>query len=93
MSDRVLSTAEAKQAISRLRTIINGSLMNDIRDMSNQGQVLSDPSMWDGNLARDFRSTWSETERALRKAQTDLEELRRNIEIINRNIMEAGGNS
>ena len=92
MTDRVLSTGEAKQAIGKLRTIIQSDFMATIREMSAQGRILSEPNNWDGQLARKFRTTWAETEKALNKAQSDLEELRRNIETINRNIMEAGGN-
>jgi uncharacterized protein YukE len=48
--------------------------------------------VWDGNLAVTFRGNWPETYSQLRKAQTQLEELRASVQKINENIMMAGGN-
>jgi hypothetical protein len=61
MPERVLSTAEAKQAIQKLQQIINGPLVEQIRALDTQGRVLSDPNVWDGNLAQQFRSEWPNT--------------------------------
>ena len=92
MAERVLSTAAAREAIQRMQQIINGPLVDQIRALDNQGRTLSDPNIWDGNLAQQFRSEWPNTHNALQKTQQALEELRRNVQTINQNIMTAGGN-
>ena len=92
MSERVLSTAEAKQAITKLQQIISGSLMEQIDALNREGQTLSNPNNWDGNLARQFRDQWPQTHSALVKAKEALEELRTNAQRINQDIMTAGGN-
>ena len=51
MSERVLSTDTAKQAISQMQTIINGGFQEQIQQLNRQGEVLSDPNNWDGPLA------------------------------------------
>jgi len=92
MSDRVLSTTTAMQAIQNMQRIINSSLLDQIRALNNEGQVLSDPNNWDGRLAQEFRSKWPEINNALNKTIQELEELRNNVQKINENIMTAGGN-
>lgn len=94
MSGRVLASEEAKAAIRQLQSIISGGLTDQISALNAQGQVLSDPNVWDGPLASQFRSgTWPETRAALEKAKTELEELRGQLEQISSNIMAAGGGS
>jgi uncharacterized protein YukE len=90
---RVLSTEEAKTAITQMQTIINGGLTEHIRNLDTQGQRLSDPHVWDGKLANDFRSQWPETKRALDTVIQKLDELRSHIHSINQDIMTAGGNA
>ena len=92
MSDRVLSTMTAKETIVKMRQVINGPLMEQIQQLAQQGQTLSDRNVWDGNLANDFRTRWQETHQTLMKTQQALDELRQTIEQINSNIMTAGGN-
>jgi hypothetical protein len=92
MSGRVLATAEAQQAIGQLQSIINGGFTDQITQLDTQGRILSDPNVWDGPLAEQFRgSTWPETKSALDKAKTELEELRGQLDRIRQNIMQAGG--
>ncbi|MBC8252708.1 MAG: WXG100 family type VII secretion target [Ardenticatenia bacterium] len=93
MSDRVLSTAEAKQAITRMQQIINGGLVEQIQRLNTEGQKLSQPNIWDGRLAGEFRSNWPQTHKTLQEAQRQLEELRAKVQKINENIMRAGGNA
>lgn len=89
---RVLSTEEAKQAITQIQSIINGGLTEQITALDNQGQILSEPNNWDGPLAEQFRgSTWPETKSALDKAKTELEDLHRQLNEIATNIFTAGG--
>ncbi len=93
MSDRVLSTGTARNAISRFQMIVNGPLLDQINELHAQGQILSDPNNWDGQLAGQFRGYWADTNGKLRSVQQTLEEMRRQISQINQNIMSAGGNS
>ncbi|MBX0330386.1 WXG100 family type VII secretion target [Oscillochloris sp. ZM17-4] len=92
-SDRVLSTGTARQAITRFQSIVNGELLSQINELHSQGQILSDANNWDGQLASQFRSYWSETNGKLRQIQQALEQLRQQVSQINQNIMQAGGNS
>jgi len=92
VSGRVLATAEAQRAISQLQSIINGGFTDQITQLDAQGRALSDPNVWDGPLAEQFRNaTWPETKAALDKARTELEELRGQLDRIRQNIMQAGG--
>jgi uncharacterized protein YukE len=93
MSDRVLSTATAREAITAFQAIVNGPLIEQISQLNSKGQILSQPNNWDGQLAIQFRSHWSDTHQRLIAIQQSLEELRRQIHQINQNIMQAGGNS
>ena len=85
MSDRVLSTDTAKQAINQLQTIINNGF-ND------QGETLSNRNNWDGPLANQFREdVWPQTHKALIKAKDELEKLQVNLQKISEEIFRAGG--
>ena len=89
---RVLSTEQAKTAIQQIQAIINGGFTDQISQLDAQGRVLSDPNIWDGPLASQFRgSTWPETKAALDKARTELEQLRGQLNQISTNIFTAGG--
>ena len=92
MSGRVLSTTGAKEAITRMQQIINGGLTQQIQELNNQGTRLSQPDVWDGQLAVQFRGDWPDMHNKLNQMKQALEELRVNIEKINQNIMTAGGN-
>jgi uncharacterized protein YukE len=94
MSGRVLSSPEAKAAITAMQGIINGGLQTELSNLNTQGQALSEPSNWDGPLAITFRSnTWPETHAALTRVQTDLDALQKQLQTIATNIMTAGGGS
>jgi uncharacterized protein YukE len=92
MSDRVLSTQTAREAIQQMQRIINSGLAEEIESLNKQGRTLSDPNVWDGRLAEQFRSEWPETYNALKKAQEEVERLRAEVQKINEDIMMAGGN-
>ena len=93
MSARVLSTEQAKTAIVQVQAIINGGLTEQISKLDAQGKVLSNPDVWDGQLASQFRdSTWPQTKSALDRARTELDQLREQLQRIAGNIMTAGGN-
>jgi len=89
---RVLSTEAAKAAISSMSSIINGGLADQISRLDQQGRQLSQPEVWDGSLAAQFRSAWPQTSKSLQTVKAELEELRAKVESINANIMAAGGN-
>ena len=91
---RVLSTEQAKSAIRQIQSIVNGGFTDQISQLDAQGRILSDPNVWDGPLAAQFRgSTWPETKAALDKAKQELEELRTQLNSISQNIFSAGGGS
>lgn len=89
---RVLSTEAARSSIATMSSIINGGLADQIAQLDQQGQQLSQPDVWDGSLATQFRSGWPQTSRMLQTVRTELDELRGRIERINADIMAAGGN-
>lgn len=89
---RVLSTDAARSAISSMSSIISGGLTDQLNQLDQQGRQLSQPDVWDGALAAQFRSTWPQTSRTLQTMKADLEELRLRVERINADIMLAGGN-
>ena len=94
MSVRVLSSEQGKTSITRIQTILSGGLAEQISALKAEGQILSDPEVWDGMLASEFRgSTWPETSRAHEQTTAAIEELRQRIQAINTDIMMAGGNS
>jgi hypothetical protein len=92
MSDKVLSTVQGENAILQMRRIITGDLDAQIRNLDAQGRILSDPGVWDGQLARQFRGdVWPQTKAALDKVLQELEVLRGKVELINQEITRAGG--
>ena len=92
MATRVLSTEEAKTAIRQIQSIVNGGFTDQITQLDTQGRVLSDPNVWDGPLAENFRNaTWPETKSALDNAKEQLEELRNQLDRISQDIFTAGG--
>jgi hypothetical protein len=89
---RVLSTTEAREAIAHMHAVISGGLTDQIGHLKQQGQRLSDPNVWDGSLAGQFRSTWPQTAGMLDRITAELEDLRVRIDRVNADIMTAGGN-
>ena len=89
---RVLSTETAKQSIKNMQQIINGPLLDQISKLNREGGILSDPNVWDGRLAQEFRSGWPAVNATLLRAKAQLEELRSRVQRINEDIMRAGGN-
>lgn len=92
MSGRVLSTEQAKTSIQQVQAIVNGGLSDQIAQLDAQGKTLSNPDVWDGPLAQQFRDQiWPETKSALDKAKIELDDLRDQLQRIAQNIMTAGG--
>lgn len=89
---RVLSTDQAKTSITQIQQIVNGGLVEQINRLDQQGKALSDPNVWDGPLAQQFRDqTWPQTKSALDKAHQELDQLREQLQKIAQDIMTAGG--
>jgi len=81
VSDRVLSSQAAKDAITALQNIINGGLQNEINNLNQQGNQLKDPNNWDGPLAERFRNdTWPGVENTLRNLTQERASIRRTPE-------------
>lgn len=89
---RVLSTDAARSAVQAMSSIISGGLTDQISQLDRQGRQLSQPDVWDGSLASQFRSAWPATSRSLQQVRDELEDLRVRVERINADIMTAGGN-
>jgi uncharacterized protein YukE len=92
-SDRVLATEQARTAVDSMRSTIDGQLTSDIDAIIRDGETLSQPDVWDGQLARTFRDGWPTTSRQLREAKDELMRLNGEINRIRANIMQAGGNA
>jgi uncharacterized protein YukE len=94
MATRVLSTEQAKTSIKKIQSIVNGGLADEIQKLDSEGKTLSQPDVWDGPLASQFRDQiWPETKAALDKAKQELDELRDQLDRISADIMRAGGGS
>jgi len=90
---RVLSDEAAHAAVRQIQNIINGGLTTELSNLDAQAKILSDPNHWDGDLAKRFRDdTWVTVHAALQKAKTELEDLRAELDQIQKNIFSAGGN-
>ena len=92
MTTRVLSTDEAKTTITQMQALLNGGLESTLQQLKAQGTTLSDPNVWDGSLAGQFRASWPQTATMLDRITAELEELRVRIDRVNADIMTAGGN-
>jgi hypothetical protein len=91
---RVLATDQAQTAVNQIQSILSGDLEATISKLDAQGKTLSDPNVWDGPLATQFRNTvWPEVDKSLRSTKQQLEGLRTRLDSIQRAIREAGGAS
>jgi len=88
---RTVSTPAAEQAVAQMTAILNGNLSADLDRLRSQAQTLSDPDVWDGRAAQEFRGpVWSASNAALVELQAQLDELRSKVDVITRDIMQAG---
>ena len=94
MTGRVLSTDHARAAVGRVQAIVDSELVERLARLRAEGATLSDPNVWDGMEATRFRSElWPSTSAALQQAIEALQHLQARVQIINHNIMVAGGNA
>lgn len=91
MSSTIKSTPQAIEAISRMRAVITGGLLDQLSLLNQEGGVLSDTGNWDGPLARQFTSTWPATHTHLMHTQQELVELNADLDRIQQAIQAAGG--
>lgn len=92
MTGRVLSTEQAKASITKMKSIIDGGLVEQISALHSEGTTLSQPDVWDGQLAVQFRGNWQEMHGSLERVRSQLMDLQSQIKAINEDIMRAGGN-
>jgi len=91
---RVLSTDQARASIDRIRSLANDQLTSELSALQAEGSTLSDPNIWDGIEAARFRGdTWPSVDSALKQAVSALQSLQQQVQVINQNIMAAGGNA
>ena len=63
------TTENAKQAATRMQTLLQGDMTAQVRQLQTAGAALADPNRWDGPLAQRFRSSeWPQQSRSLQAA-------------------------
>lgn len=88
---RTVSTPAAESAVQQLGTILSGNLLDDLERLRTYAVKLSDHDVWDGRAAEQFRGeVWHQSDAALRELQNQLNELKSKVEVITRDIMQAG---
>lgn len=91
MSHRVVATPQALAAARQMKQILDGDLTTSIEQLRKCGMALSNPAMWDGPMARDFRSTmWPRSRVTMERTLTQLGNMQRWALKINEDIMRAG---
>ena len=89
---RVLATDEARASIRRMQSLVAGGLTDQIVLLDAEGRILSDPNVWDGPTAIQFRGTvWPEAKSMLDSAKNTLEDLRAQLDRVAQDIFAAGG--
>jgi len=92
MAQRVLSSEEARVAITQMQSILSGQFESTVQNLLSVGNTLSDPNVWDGPIANNFRqSLWPQCSSGLQQALRGLTTLQQQISTSNQNIVEAGG--
>lgn len=93
MSMRVLAGPEAIDQANRMRQTIESGLDAQLVALEAAAGRLSDPNVWDGPHAVQFRGLWSEVAPRLRQSQADLAQLRNWVHSVADSILVAGGGS
>ena len=91
MTMRVLAGADAVEQANRMRQTIESGLDAQLADLEGAATRLSDPNVWDGPHAVEFRNLWADMAPRLRLAQSDLVELRQWAASVADSILAAGG--
>lgn len=93
MSMRVLSSPEAIEKAAVMRRVIEQGLVEQLTTLNQAAARLSDPNVWDGPHALQFRGVWGEVSPRLESARADLADLRNRIDVICGDILAAGGSA
>jgi hypothetical protein len=93
MSMRVLAGPEAIEQANRMRQTIEGGLDAQLAALEAAAARLSDPDVWDGPHAVQFRTLWGEVGPRLRQTQGDLAQLRTWVHQVADSILVAGGSA
>lgn len=93
MTMRVLAGPEAIDQAHRMRQTIESGLDAQLAALESAAGRLSDPNVWDGPHAVQFRGMWSDVAPRLRQSQADLSQLRSWIQGVTDSILVAGGGS
>jgi hypothetical protein len=88
----VTSKPEAIEAIDKMKTTINGGLLDSITTLITNGDLLN-PENFAGTKADEFYTEWPDTKAALRTAHERLGMMSNDIMTVNTNIQAAGGNA
>lgn len=91
MSMRVLAGPEAIESANRMRQTIEGGLDAELSALESAANRLSEPNVWDGPHAVQFRSMWADMAPRLRQSQADLAQLRNWVHAVADSILAAGG--
>ena len=91
MAMRVLAGPEAIEKADVMRRVIEQGLVEQLATLNQAAGRLSDPNVWDGPHAVQFRGVWGEVAPRLEAARADLADLRNRIDAICGEILVAGG--
>ncbi|TMC13012.1 MAG: hypothetical protein E6J41_01435 [Chloroflexi bacterium] len=90
MAERVLTTDQAVRAAKAMQQLLDGHLVTNLQAVRASGSALSNPAVWDGPAARDFRTTWPGTRAALDQALTQVQAMQSQAVQVTRAIELAG---
>lgn len=87
---RTLSSPAAQQAVQDMSTILNGNFQSNLDALDRMGKKLSQPDVWDGKVATEFRGVWTKSHQSLMALKEQLVQLEKKINVITADIMQAG---
>ena len=87
----VLASDEAISAVSTLKTQIESDLREKIQAVLTTGELLTDPTNWNGPKAMEFEDLWPDVRTSLTNANEQLGEIASRVDQITAAIMAAGG--
>jgi hypothetical protein len=92
MAQRVLATESAKQAITKMESLLQGDMTAQLQQLQQLGTRLTDPNTWDGPSAVQFRNgQWPQASKNLQNTITAIENVDKQVQTIIQNILHAGG--
>ena len=91
MSTVILSTPTAMSALTRMQSIVQGGLADQVRQLCEAGDVAGDPANWEGPHATQFRAAWGDTKSSLHRLLGDLADLQVRLVRVQHDIQAAGG--